>query len=458
MPRFHLESILAHPRDEVFDWHLRPGALERLTPPWADVRVLHREGGPATRGVVKLQVRRGPVPLNWEVRHTDFEPGALFCDEQISGPFSRWKHEHRFRDAEDGGTSYVDDVDYALPVGAFSNLLAGTSVERELSRLFRFRHQRLHMDLDQHARMGGPPLKVAISGASGFLGSQLRHFLTTGGHQVLRLVRREAAADDEVQWSPDDQQVDLAPLEGVDAVVHLAGKSISSGRWSADRKREIYRSRVNGTKTLALAVSRLRRRPSVFVSASAVGYYGNRGDQPVDESAKAGSGFLADVCEAWESATGPLRGTSCRVVNLRFGLVLSPAGGALGTMILPFKMGVGGRLGTGRQYVSWIDVDDAVGLILHAIRSERLRGAMNVTAPHPVTNATFTSALGRVLGRPTLIPVPSLAVKALFGEMGDALLLKGARVLPKKALESGYTFRFSGLEESLRFQLGQAAK
>ena len=172
MPNFHLESLLAHPRQEVFDWHMRPGALERLTPPWADVRILHREGGPSDRGTVKLQGRRGPVTLTWEVGHTDFEPGALFRDQQISGPFSRWDHTHRFRDAEGGGTAYVDDVDYALPVGAFSNLLAGTSVERELDRLFRFRHQRLQMDLDQHARVGGRRLKVAISGASGFMGEK----------------------------------------------------------------------------------------------------------------------------------------------------------------------------------------------------------------------------------------------------------------------------------------------
>ena len=394
MPKFHLDSVLPHPRTGVFDWHMRPGALERLTPPWADVRILHREGGPATRGVVKLQVKRGPLSMNWEVRHTDFEPGALFKDEQVSGPFSTWVHTHRFRDAEDGGCQYIDDVDWSLPAGAVSKFLAGTSVERELDRLFEFRHRRVRMDLDQHAKMDGRPLRIAISGSSGFLGTELRHFLTTGGHQVLRLVRRAAVSDDEIEWDPQAQTVDLERLEGVDALVHLAGKSISSGRWTPERKRAIYRSRVNGTKTLALAVSRLSRRPSVFVSASAIGFYGPHGDRAIDESAGPGKGFLSDVCEAWESAAGPLRGTSTRVVNLRFGLVLSPAGGALGTMLLPFKVGVGGRLGNGRQYVSWVDVDDAVGMILHAIRAERLRGPVNVTAPQPVTNATFTSVPG----------------------------------------------------------------
>jgi len=439
----------------VFDWHLREGAFERLTPPWADVRILERSGGPADLGRVVLQVSKGPISVRWTVVHTVFEPGIEFRDEQESGPFSRWVHSHLFSDDADGGTRYVDSVDWELPASALSGLALGTSVERELKRMFEFRHARLARDLELHKRYAGATLTVAITGAGGFLGSQLSSFLTTGGHRVLRLVRRKARRDDEVFWDPARGTVDTSGLEGVDAVVHLAGESISGGRWNSDKKRAIMESRAAGTRTLVQALASLGKPPSVLVSASAIGIYGDRGDEVLDTNSRPGSGFLPEVCRAWEGETRALARTGVRVVNLRFGLVLSPAGGALGTMILPFKMGVGGRLGSGRQYVSWIDADDAVGMIMHAIRTQSLDGPINGTAPHPVSNATFTTTLGRVLSRPTLIPVPRFAVKAMFGEMGERLLLEGQRVLPRKALDSGFRFQCESLEDSLRFQLGE---
>lgn len=455
MPHYRLESDIAHARADVFDWHLRDGAFDRLTPPWADVRVLEKSGGPEDLGRVVLQVKRGPLSVRWVVVHTAFEPGKLFQDEQESGPFSTWIHKHEFSDTGAGHTHYVDDVEWELPASAISELALGTSVERELDRMFRFRHLRLARDLELHSRYGGDRLRVAVTGASGFLGTLLTSFLTTGGHDVVRLVRRKARADDEVMWDPDRGTVDTEALGAVDAVVHLAGESISGGRWSRDKKRAIMESRVRGTQTLVRALGGMSSRPSVLVSASAIGIYGNRRDEVLDVSSKTGQGFLPDVCRAWEGETRALRGKGVRVVNLRLGLVLSPAGGALGTMILPFKMGVGGRLGSGRQYVSWIDADDAVGMIMHAIRTPDLEGPINGTAPHPVTNATFTTTLGRVLGRPTLVPVPKFAVRTMFGEMGERLLLEGQRVLPRKVLDSGFRFQCEALEDSLRYQLGE---
>ncbi len=456
MPEYRLTSDLPYPRTQVFDWHLRPGALERLTPPWADMRVLERTGGPSDGGRVLLQLRRGPLSIKWDIRHTDYEYGRLFRDEQRSGPFSVWNHAHRFDDDESGGTRYSDEVEWVLPASVLSGLALGTSVERELDRLFVFRHGRLRADLDRHATYSDTPLTVAITGASGLLGGQLVTFLTTGGHRVLRLVRRQARTDDEVQWDPATGKLDGDRLEGIDAVVHLAGEPISGGRWTAEKKKRILDSRSKGTEGLSRALADLRSPPKVLVTASAIGIYGDRGDRALDESAKPGSGFLAEVCQVWEDATRPLarRGTT-RIAHIRFGLVLSPAGGALGTMLLPFKVGAGGRLGSGRQYVSWIDADDAVALVLHTIKTPELRGPVNGTAPQPVSNATFTSALGRVLGRPTLLPVPRFAIKAMFGEMGVKLLLEGQRVLPKRALDTGFTFRFASLEDALRFQLGE---
>jgi uncharacterized protein (TIGR01777 family) len=212
---------------------------------------------------------------------------------------------------------------------------------------------------------------------------------------------------------------------------------------------------VRGTELVARTLAALVDGPKVLVSSSAVGYYGDRGTETLDERAGSGKGFLTDVCRAWEAATGAAERAGIRVVHLRGGLVLSPAGGALGQMLLPFKMGVGGRIGSGKQYVSWIDLDDFVALVYHALYTDSLRGPVNGTAPHPVTNATFTAALGRAVGRPTVIPVPALAIKALFGELGTEALLWGQRVVPRKAVESGFRFFYEGVEESLRFQLGR---
>ncbi len=258
-------------------------------------------------------------------------------------------------------------------------------------------------------------------------------------------------------WNPAAGEIDANALTGVDAVVHLAGTSLAAGRWTDDRKRSILKSRVLGTELIARTLAEMSPRPRVLVSASAVGYYGDRGQELLDEQAKSGSGFLAEVCRAWEGATREAERAGVRVVHLRCGLVLSPAGGALGQMLLPFKVGLGGRIGSGRQYVSWIDVDDLVGLYLHAIYTESLAGPVNATAPHPVSNATFTSALGRALGRPTIVPVPALAMKALFGQLGTETLLWSQRVMPRKAVGSGFPFFYEGVEESLRFQLGREA-
>lgn len=458
MNRFIHEKELPFPVDRVWDWHMRPGALERLMPPWEDARVVGREGGIDDGGTVHVRVRRGPVKVDFKVRHTDFEPGRLFTDEQVSGPMGSWEHRHEFEPRGDGACLIRDRIRYAPPLGAAAAALAGSTIEAEMKRLFRFRNQRLAQDLARHAAYDGPPLRVAITGASGFVGSALHHFLTTGGHEVLPIVRRRPDRDrGEIHWDPMERRIEGRRLEGVDALVHLAGENLSRGRWNPARKRAIWKSRVVGTRVLADALNNLREPPRVFVSSSAIGYYGNRGSEKLFERSRPGSGFLAELCREWESEAFRARRSGVRVVALRTGLVLSPAGGALGTMLLPFKMGIGGRLGSGRQFVSWIDHDDLVALIFHALVNPSVRGPVNATAPHPVTNATFTTKLGRALRRPTLLPVPSLAVRGAFGEMGKALLLEGARVLPKAALESGFRFDFEGIGESLAFQLGRAA-
>ena len=300
-------------------------------------------------------------------------------------------------------------------------------------------------------------MKVVLTGSSGLVGSALVPLLTGGGHQVVRLVRSQPRPDaSEVRWDPDTGEIDPAALEGVDAAVHLAGESIAAGRWTASRKARILESRVKGTRFLVETLAGLEQRPKVLVSASAVGYYGDRGEERLTEDSGSGSAFfLANVCRQWEAATEPSAAAGVRVVNLRFGIILSAAGGALPRLLTPFRLGVGGRLGSGKQYMSWIAIDDVVGAIVHVLNTEALRGAVNAVAPQAVTNREFTKTLGRVLGRPTLVPMPAFAARLAFGKMADELLLASQRVEPAKLLASGYAFRFPDLESALRHLLGK---
>lgn len=299
-------------------------------------------------------------------------------------------------------------------------------------------------------------MKILVTGSSGFIGSALLPFLTHAGHNVTSLVRpgtRPGA--NQLIWDPAAGRLDPASIAGFDAVVNLAGENIAGGRWTPERKQRIRDSRVKSTMLLAETLAGLSRRPRALVSASAAGYYGNRGDEALTETSTPGSGFLADVCRAWEDAARPAAAAGIRVVNLRFGMVLSAKGGALVKMLPPFKAGLGGPVGNGRQYMSWIVLDDVVGVIQHALATESLSGPVNVVAPEPVTNREFTKSLGRVLGRPAFLPLPAFAVRLLFGEMGDALLLASARVQPSRLAGSGYKFLHPELEGSLRHILSK---
>lgn len=448
-----------HPPDAVFAWHERSGALKRLLPPWVKAEIASESGGVKDGGVVEMRIRYGPAVYKWKLRHTGYAKGERFVDEQVSGPFRSWRHEHLFEAMPDGGTKVTDRIELEPPLGAASGL-APARIERELGRLFRFRYRRLARDLARHRRYAGrPALTVGVTGASGMVGSALCAFLETGGHRVVRFVRRrdelrrlpEGAA---AFWNPAAGEIDRDALRGLDAMVHLAGASIAKGRWTPDRMRAIRRSRTEGTELAARSLAESARGPRVLISASAVGYYGNRGNARLDESSSPGSGFLASVCSAWEDATRPAERAGIRVAKLRTGVALSPAGGALGQMLLPFKFGVGGRIATGRQYMSWIDADDLTAAIHECLMNSGLRGAVNATAPNPVPNAAFASALGRALGRPTLVPVPSLAIRAAFGRLGIEALLWGQRVMPAKLMEAGFRYDCEGVEDSLRHQLG----
>jgi hypothetical protein len=297
-------------------------------------------------------------------------------------------------------------------------------------------------------------MRISVTGSSGLIGSALVPFLTAQGHEVGRVVRSTTAAG-AWRWDPGASHVDAGAVNGVDAVVHLAGETIAAGRWSAARKARIRDSRVRGTRVVAEAVARADPRPKALLCASAMGFYGDRGDERLTEASAPGRGFLSEVSREWEEACAPARDQGVRVVNLRFGIVLSPAGGALAKMLLPFRLGAGGVVGSGKQWWSWVALDDAVGAIQHALVTAGLSGPVNVAAPKPVTNAEFTRTLGRVLARPTLFPVPVFAARLAFGEMADALLLASARIVPERLQQTGYGFRHPELEGALRHLLGR---
>jgi uncharacterized protein (TIGR01777 family) len=293
-------------------------------------------------------------------------------------------------------------------------------------------------------------MKILISGASGLIGSALVGRLAEDGHAVARLVRSPPRPDQsDIQWDPAHGKLDCSALEGFDAVVHLAGENIAQGRWTDAKKARIRDSRVQGTRLLAQTLAGSPRAPKVLVSASAIGFYGNRGDEELDEDSPGGKGFLADVCRAWESAAQPAADAGIRVVNLRFGVVLSAAGGALAKLLPVFRLGLGGPTGSGRQYMSWITLDDLVEVILHVVMTDSLDGPVNAVAPQPVTNRQFARTLGRVLRRPAFFRTPACPLRIMLGEMADELLLSSARVLPRRLLDSGFAFRDPGLEQAL---------
>ncbi len=294
----------------------------------------------------------------------------------------------------------------------------------------------------------------AISGSSGLVGAACVLAWRGEGRRVVRIVRRGAGGPDEAWWDPAAGRIEADKLEGLEAVVHLAGENVAAGRWNAARKERIRASRVEGTRLLARALAGLKRPPRVLVSASAVGYYGDRGDEPLTEDAAPGRGFLARTCVEWERATAPAREAGVRVALPRIGVVLSAAGGALGRMLTPFRLGLGGRLGDGRQYMSWIALDDLVAVIRRAIDDEALAGPLNAVSPNPVRNSDFTRALGRLLCRPTVLPLPAAAVRLLFGEMGRELLLAGAKVVPARLERAGFSFLHRDLDSALRAALG----
>ena len=451
--RFTREVVLPVSAEEAFAWHERSGALPRLMPPWEQVEVLEMSGGISVGARVVMRVPMVPMgSVVWEAEHTLYEKGRLFQDIQKRGPFAKWIHNHRFEPLGKDRCKLIDDVEYALPMGFLGATFGGGFALDKLERMFAYRHRVTRADLEEHAKYSDKPrLKVLMTGASGLVGSALCAFLTTGGHQVVALKRLRRQDDADLGWDWDWEGVGDAQF---DVVVHLAAENIGDKRWDEQVRWGLRQSRVEGSKRLAEGLSRRGIRPKVVVSASAVGFYGDRGDGLLDESSARGEGFLAELCEAWEEAAQGLDASGARVVFARLGVVLSPAGGALAKLLGPAKMGFAGPLGGGKPWMSWIAIDDALYAIHALIQGEAFEGPVNVVGPAAAQSAEFAKAVGRAAGMALQLPVPSFALRAAAGEMADEVLLASHHVLPKKLLDAGFGFHYPNLDDALRHLTG----
>ncbi len=444
-----LSSRFPVSRQALWDWHLRPRAFERLMPPFDLAQVVEHSGPRlGARTVVRLPF--GPATFGLTVSHTEVSEGHSFTDEQVEGPFAKWRHQHRFLD--DGAGSRLEDaIELEPPLGALGRTVGARAIAERVERAMRYRHALLGLDLARHARFAQRPrLKVAISGASGLVGNTLRDFLVTGGHEVRPMKR-----------GPGGAAIDREALEGADAVVHRVGAGVADQRWTDARKRELHASRADFTRALVGELARLKVPPRVLGSASGVGIYGDRGDEELDETSvpgKAGDdgpAFLARVCAGWEEEALAARAFT-RVAIVRMGTVLSAKGGALAKLVPPVSAGVGGPVGSGKQWMAWICLEDVVGAIHELLFRDELEGIFNLVSPELHPNKEFMRMLGLVLRRPTITPAPGFALRIAFGEVADAALLASQRARPKALERAGYAFAHLSLEACLRFTLGRA--
>ncbi len=444
-------SVVDAPRADVFAWYGRPGAINRLSPPWSPLRII-TEAASLEDGRATLAL---PGGLRWVAVHQAdcYDPPRRFVDTIGSDGLAslpariavRWRHTHEFEDIGGDQTRVIDRVETPVPGSA-------------LREMFAYRHRQLADDLAAHRLAAGhslAPVTVAVTGSSGLVGSALTAFLRTGGHRVIQLVRGTAKTDGERRWDPDAPDSEL--LAGVDAVIHLAGASIA-GRFTDAHRNAIRDSRIGPTRRLAELLASAADRPAVLISASAIGYYGyNRGDEILTEDSDRGDGFLADVVADWEDATAPAEQAGVRVVRVRTGIVQSPRGGTLRLMRPLFGAGLGGRLGDGRQWLSWIGIDDLVDIYHRALWDTALSGPVNAVAPQPVRNTEYTHTLAHVLHRPAVLPVPPLGPRLLLGAQGAReLACASQRVIPDKLSQAGHRFRQPDLDQALRHLLGRS--
>ncbi|MBT4525996.1 MAG: TIGR01777 family protein [Deltaproteobacteria bacterium] len=455
---FQKSTIVDVPVSSVFNWHERPGALNRMAPPWDPLIVISSDESilPGAQSLLKMKL--GPFSYKWLAEHQNYIINQQFQDQQVKGPLAYWCHTHLFDEVNDSQSRLTDKIEYRLPGFGMGDFIMGNNIKEKLNRIFRYRHRVLKRDLMLHQQFSDQkPLKILISGGGGIIGSALIPFLTTGGHQVIRLVRNQAQANKkQIFWDPIKGEIDKANIGDIDVVIHLAGENIGEGRWTPLKKKRILDSRINSTKLLLDFMKELPSKPRVFLSASAIGYYGNRQDQFLTEEDHSGNDFISEVCHLWETEAMKAENISIRTCLLRIGVVLTPLGGALARLHGMFKIGLGAKLGQGDQYLSWIGMDDVLSSIYHLIYHEDINGPVNLVSPNPVTNKEFTNILAGILGTKANKSIPEWLIQKTFGQLGDEIVLSSTKVIPQILSSHQYHFIHDNLKDYLTEQLGLA--
>ncbi len=450
---FEASVRIARSASDVFAWHETPGAWARLLPPWETVEILSDNSGLAVGTRVRFRIRMGSEWVESEIERRDTVVGKQFREVALEGPYDEWDHLHRMEPIDAKNCLLKDEVRYRIEGGSFKQSRARRAMRTRLDRLFRYRHEVAKHDLEDQPTQAN--YRILVGGASGLIGRALVPFLSGQGHEVIRLVRRPAVASDEISWIPMHSVLNANLLDGIDAIVNLSGVDILEKSWTRERVLEIRNSRVWTTHTLVDAIHKMRIRPRVFVSTSAVGYYGNRGDSILTEEERLSDRALSLICDAWEDAALRAENQYVRTAILRTGLVLTPAGGILGKMLPLFRAGFGGPVGPRKNWMSWISMDDHLAAIHEAIISPKVRGIANSVAPEPVQVGHFAEELGRVLRKPCWLPVPPLALYLRYGTRAEHIFMFSQRAVPKALLDAGFKFRYPTLTQALAHELGQ---
>jgi uncharacterized protein (TIGR01777 family) len=431
-------STVLVPSTAIYDWHTRPGAFERLLPPWESVTLVDSVGDFEHR-FVDMNVHRLGVTLRWLAQHVDVQPSISFSDIQVKGPFKSWRHDHQFIPLSDSRTKMMDTISFELPFHAVARFVSGWGIRRTIDRMLTYRHAVIKHDLTLLHSYPVSPKVIAITGGSGLIGRHLTHFLTAAGHTVKQLVRKDKPDwAHEIVWHPE--QGILGDFSDVNVIIHLAGESVAAPlRWTDKKKTRIRQSRVTSTQVLADQLNTTSSMVDTFICASAIGIYPST-NQPLTENGPLGDRFLSTVVADWEGACDSIS-SKIRVVNARFGTVLHPAGGVIKRLNPLMKVGMLGPIGSGEQYTSWVALDDAIRAIYVAMARPDLSGPVNIVSPHPVMQSSWIKAWASAVKRPAIAPLPESAVNVLMGEMGAELLLQSHRVVPKKLLDIEFPFQ-----------------
>ena len=465
MPNFETKSTVESDVTDLYKYHANPGAINRLIPPWENISIEQRSDSLVVGSEVVIRNALFGIPVTWHAKHTQLNPPNSFQDIQLSGPFKTWIHDHHFQSVGVGLSTLEDRIYFETKFG-WLGTLGWPIVRRKLDAMFAYRHRTTSADLRLQSFLrpfiSERSLRIGVTGSSGMIGRRLVDLISVLGHSAVRILRPTSndrpqdfpLSSVAVVWQPGQGFSGNGSMENLDAVIHLAGKGIADGRWTEAAKQSIRDSRIEGTRMLVADLCNLASPPRAFISASGVGIYGDRNSDTLDEFEPPGTDFLAKLAVDWESAALGFEQSGNRVAIGRLGIAIHPQQGALSKLLLPFKLGFGGPVGSGRQYWSWIDIDDAAAGFLYLAANPNAVGAYNFVAPEQTDNRSFSKTLGHVLGRPSLLPAPAFALRILLGEMADAMLLASTRANCRRLVDDGFPFRSPTLEACLKHVLG----